>query len=666
MKLYNKIFINLIILLTVTTVVFAQDDDLLISDDIFIFDVDDVVIEDARIVDDPVIRPGQVTVFDRSSIEASGAKTVADVVERAPGIVVSRTGGILEPQSVSIRGGAADHVLVLIDGKPAESLWSGGSDLSRIPVQNIERIEVIRGGGAAVYGEGAFSGVINIITVSDVPEEGSVDVEYGYASFNTHMVNAEVSGPIAGEAGISGRLAAGGLYTSGDYSYSSGGTGQLRSNNDGWRANVSGGAGWAPERAELSLSGDFKASEKGVPGLMEFLTPLARSEEMSTEVGAHFTTDTETAGVFSVDAGFAQNYSRYVNPDDSIDDNNSVVGLSGSAKWTESYELTETIIEIIASGGYGWDFLQSSALTDSTGSAVDGAADQHSADIRLAVNVESGQIDFSPAAGFDWNCSNYAGLAPVNDAAVSWSATLGWSPFRSEVDEGPLYLKTNVASSYKNPSFRDLFWPSGALASGNPDLKAEHGLSWDAGLYLSFPEPCLKFEVVGFIAWAVDLIQWLPAAGGIWRPKNIGNVLSGGAELSGVYLAEDLFDFFDLEASASYSWLTAIDSDAASVNYGRQLAYRPEHSGRAGMLLSIPQLLSLDFDVSYLGLRYTNNSNTKYLDPVLIFSASVNYDITEVFRISVTAENFTNQQYIDRLGYPIPGFEWAVKGRLNL
>jgi len=176
----------------------------------------------------------------------------------------------------------------------------------------------------------------------------------------------------------------------------------------------------------------------------------------------------------------------------------------------------------------------------------------------------------------------------------------------------------------------------------------------------------LKLEAVGFVGSAEDLIQWMPSAGGIWRPGNIGSVLTGGAEFSAACSIGELFDFLDADFTFSYSWLKTVDWDESSVNYGRQLAYRPEHSARGGMRFRVPDVLSLDLDASYLGQRYTNNSNTKYLDPVLVFSAAVNYDIGEVFRITMTAGNFTNQQYIDRLGYPIPGFEWSVTGRVSL
>lgn len=654
------------LLLFAAVAVIADETDKIIvmDDDEIIFEAEDIVIEDVLIVDDPVIKPGQVTVFDRESIETSGARNVADVIERAPGLVVSRQGGILDSQTVSIRGSQSDHVLILIDGKPAESLWSGSSDLSKISVQNVERIEVIRGAGTAIYGEGAFSGVINIITRKEA-DDFAAGLEYGYGAYNTHSADADLSGTISDEAGLSGRLSAGWLSTDGNYTYQAGDTEETRTNSDGWNADVSGGLAWETDDYELSASGGFRASEQGSPGLMEFLTPDARSKEYSSNAAVLFSSAFSESWGFSADADFNQSYSSYINSDDDVDEANSVFGFDGGADLSGSLEAGSLLIDLSVAAGGSWNILDSTALTDSTGAAVDGTADQATADLRLMAGAEWGSFDFTPAAAFDWFFSNYAGLEPIADCALTWSAAAGCSPYRSETDEGPLYFKVNIGTSYKYPSFQDLFWPSGAFASGNPDLEAEHGISGDLGVYLNFPEPDLKFEAAGYFGIAEDLIQWIPSAGGVWRPQNIGSVLNYGVELSAAY-AVLIFDFLEMELSAAYSWTNAVDWDETSVNYLRQLAYRPAHSGSGGILLQLPKQFSLEFDAVYIGLRYTNNSNTKYLDPALVFSAALNFDVTDYLRLSASAENLTDEDYVDTLGYPVPGFEWALKGRLSL
>src|ERR1019366_8146917 len=110
--------------------------------------------------------PAGVTVIDRQTIDASGATTLGDVLATIPGLHVSPSGGAGGQASVCLRGTNSAHVLVLRDGMPVND----GSDPSNAfnfgidTLWDVERIEVIRGPMAAVYGSGAIGGVINLIS----------------------------------------------------------------------------------------------------------------------------------------------------------------------------------------------------------------------------------------------------------------------------------------------------------------------------------------------------------------------------------------------------------------------------------------------------------------------------------------------------------------------
>jgi outer membrane cobalamin receptor len=637
--------------------------------DNYVIDMGEIIIEAALPEENVYIRPGQVTVFDREDIEASGALTLADIIERAPGISVSRQGGILEPQSVSIRGGASDQVLILVDGKPSESLWSGGADPGSISVGNIERIEIIRGAAAALYGEGAFSGVINIITSgsnSGAAEETEAEIEYGYASFNTHLLNMNLKGPINSEESLSGMIAAGALYTGGEYEYNLSGDELVRSNNDGWTADISGGLDWNPDNAELSLSGGFYASERGSPGLMEFLTPSARMKNIRGNAGLDLHHSDAASGVVDANIDYSYKYSLYTNSDEEINDYNDNNSLSAGISWLNFTTLGDVMLDALISGGYAFDYLNSNALTDSTGSALSGDAFSHSFDIRARLNIVRGSFDLTPAAGVDLLARQYTSLNLITDSAFSWSAAAGWAPYRNDTEDGPVYIKVNAGTGYKNPSFQDLFWPSGALASGNPDLLPEHSLNFDGGIFLSFFDNALKIESIAFITKAEDLIQWLPSAGGVWKPVNIGTVINGGAEISVSSRFPELIKSVSLDLNLVYNWLKSIDSDPLSVNYGCQLAYRPEHSGNISVLFSLPNVFTFELSGNYLGWRYTNNANTKYIDQVILISAAASWHVNEIVQISASVDNILDQVYIDRLGYPVTGAECSIRGRLSL
>ena len=645
--------------------IFAEDGD--DADEIIIFAEDLIIIEDVEVAGDTAVSPGHLTVFTREDIEASGARTASELIERVAGVVVSRTGGILEPVSISIRGGSDSHVLILIDGKTAASVWDGEADAGQVAIQDIERIEIIKGPAAALYGGGAVSGVINIIRRKDGGTEFSADAEYGFASFNTHSLAAGIAGSIPVFENCSGSMRVNGLYTGGDYSYAAGsGLSSSRINNDGFSAGLSASAEAGEDGSNVSVSANLAGSERGTPGLMEFLTPAARLARMGGELSFDMMLETGSAGRFDGGGSAEYRWSRYTDSGRNMDESNAMFAVGTNGSWTSEVDLSDIFAELRVSAGWKWSLLDSTALTDNTGMAVQGQADQHSGYLRFSASSSAGQIDFNPAVSGEFAVNNYAGTPGRFDASFCWLAAFGWSPMRTETEEGPLYFKLNAGSGFKNPSFQDLFWPAGALAAGNPDLKAEHSLSFDGGIGLIFEDPAVSIDAAGYYGITEDLIQWLPAAGGIWRPRNIGKVVNTGVEVSSSWRIDIDSELSAVEVYAAYSWMRAVDAVDGSVNFGRQLAYRPEHSADGSLRLEFGGIAVLDFSCRYIGSRFTNNANTKTLDQALILSLSAVWTVLEGFEITAAADNITNQAYVDRLGYPVPGFEYSLKGRVEL
>ena len=104
------------------------------------------------------------TVVSKQEIEKTQAKSLVDVLKRVPGVEVSQSGGRGHSASVFMRGYNSDQVLFLVDGVRIDSA-AGGINFNHIPIGIIERVEVIRGSGGALYGSDAVAGVINIIKI---------------------------------------------------------------------------------------------------------------------------------------------------------------------------------------------------------------------------------------------------------------------------------------------------------------------------------------------------------------------------------------------------------------------------------------------------------------------------------------------------------------------
>jgi iron complex outermembrane recepter protein len=105
-------------------------------------------------------------VITAEDIEETGAQTIVDVLQREPGVFSQNYLGNPKAANIDVRGygeAAPQNVLVLVDGRRVNAIDISGADLSHIPVDAVERIEVYRGVGSVLYGDNAAGGVINII-----------------------------------------------------------------------------------------------------------------------------------------------------------------------------------------------------------------------------------------------------------------------------------------------------------------------------------------------------------------------------------------------------------------------------------------------------------------------------------------------------------------------
>ena len=138
-----------------------------------------------------------MSIIDRQTIESSGASGIADVLSRLPGVEMVRNGGAGTTTSVYLRGADTRFTAVYIDGVRIDSQSTGGASWQDIPLALIDRIEVLRGPAAAVYGSDAMGGVVQIITKKG---EGKAQpyVGMGVGNRGTMTAQAGVSGGVNG------------------------------------------------------------------------------------------------------------------------------------------------------------------------------------------------------------------------------------------------------------------------------------------------------------------------------------------------------------------------------------------------------------------------------------------------------------------------------------
>ena len=110
-----------------------------------------------RLKDTPVI----TNLITRAEIEATGAENIGEVLEHTAGIIIHRDG---HGDGVQLQGLDSEYVLILVDGEPQVGRIAGKLDMARLAVENVERIEIVKGATASLFGNAALGGVINIIT----------------------------------------------------------------------------------------------------------------------------------------------------------------------------------------------------------------------------------------------------------------------------------------------------------------------------------------------------------------------------------------------------------------------------------------------------------------------------------------------------------------------
>ncbi|MBB3226710.1 vitamin B12 transporter [Luteibacter sp. Sphag1AF] len=154
-----------------------------------------------------------VTVITRQDIERLQPQSVTDLLKGLPGVAVVTSGGIGQQTSLFMRGSNSSHTLLLIDGVRVGTVGAGIPAYEQIPVEQIERIEIVRGPRSSLYGSDAIGGVIQIFT-----RHGQT----GEAPTPSLTMSAGSHGLVSGQFGLSGGTAhswynasLGGQYTSG-------------------------------------------------------------------------------------------------------------------------------------------------------------------------------------------------------------------------------------------------------------------------------------------------------------------------------------------------------------------------------------------------------------------------------------------------------------------
>ncbi|MDR2192094.1 MAG: TonB-dependent receptor, partial [Endomicrobium sp.] len=347
--------------------------------------------------------PTNITVITKEEIAEKNFSTLAELLQNETGVNVRRNGTVGAAESVLIRGASSLQTLVLIDGRRINDIGLGSADFTAVPAAAIEKVEIIRGAGAAVYGSGAFGGIINVITKKASQSSPIIDAKISYGSFNTF----EPSLAIARSGERFNVLAAlSNISTDGD-----------RENSEFVNYDVFLSAQYKiDDKSALSLTENIYDGKYGVAGSLSWLTPKNEQKDKNKYVKIDYDLNFEDFGDLTV-SGYASNNTRYFydatgNPYDPsflltqahykyfsdtfgalADFHYKDIFLAGAEYWGEYYKEDEEL------------------------SGYKSKRNRENAAAYAQLNLSFGNFTFIPGARYDDN-SQYGGYATPSISAV--------------------------------------------------------------------------------------------------------------------------------------------------------------------------------------------------------------------------------------------------------
>ncbi len=572
-----------------------------------------------------------VEVVTRNDLETMGATSLMDVLQSIPGVSVSRSGGAGKSVSVYLRGANSDHVLVLINGVRASSATLGDYDWNALPPEQIERVEVVRGPLASLYGSDAIGGVIQIFTRGY--REGS-EVMQTIGSNRTRESSVRLSG---------------GKATKWYLSANSMGT-------DGIQMRVSDPKDYPTRNANIGL---------GLSGQLvdnwSYSVGLTHSEGHDESHASAGPSDTRNQVIdLNLEGRISSAWTQKLSAYRAVNRLVSPAAFPPSDIETERHQLSWLHELNLGLGGLtvGLDRMHEgvSNWDTDTGAAV--------FDRGMTSTGLYGQFS-TEWVGHDLQLGLRRDVHSLFGGVNTYNLSVG----RQISASSRIYASHGTA--FKGPTANDYFWPyseyndltdgSGdcvlygypcvSITQGNPSLKPERSRTNEVGLEINGP---VKYRVNLFETKVSNLIDWDSTETGVganwsetWTPSNVGRASMRGLELSA------RFDWARWHVHTAFNRILSRNDET-----GAPLDRRPDNTATLAAVRQFGQH-SLRVGVTAASERF-ERSGTRRL------AGFGRVDLTDTIRLSrqwslrIKVDNLFNKKYVLATSSGVP---FATPGR---
>ena len=590
------------------------------------------------------------TVITSDEIKARRLNTVADVLRVVPGLDVVSSGGTGQQTSVFTRGANSNQTLVLIDNiqmnDPGDP--SNAFDFANLQVDDIERIEVLRGAASAMWGADAMGGVIHIITKHG-KGPASVHAMAEGGNYDTYKVGAGVSGEEDrlsyslntshfSNLSVSAAAASMGNHERDKYQNT---TLQSRFNYQ------------MTDDLDLDWTLRYNAAETGLDncggsGYTSFSGQYVPCDNPYYFLDTNQVYTRGQARWFLFDQMWEQRFGVNF----TLSDRASYYTAPVSSNWVPPNQNTgqQTKVEWLNFVHLGKD--------DTLTLGVEGKFDTMNSQLGTGGAATLSQSGMNNAGYYiqnqlDWLERFHTTAGGRLDDNSRYGSHLTWR-FNQviEVPELSNRIKANVGTAFRPPSLCEL----SLQCFGNPNLLPETSIDWDAGLEQDLFDRRVLAGLVYFDNNYNNLIQWNPSAnGGLGSVENVSSALARGVE---TFLEYKPLPGLSLRANYTLDQTYGRYDSMTGQRSNEPLLLRPTNKGNFDIDYRFDPGVALHLNVLVVGSRssYDTMGAITQVPGYVLVNVSGNYDLTREVTLFARMDNLLNKQYQQVWGYGTLGF----------
>jgi vitamin B12 transporter len=599
-----------------------------------------------------------VTVLTAQDFKERGEITLVDALQGVPGLNVVQSGGPGNVASVFIQGSNSEDVLVLLDGVPVNdpSTPNGAFNFGIYSLQDIARIEVVRGPMSGLYGSGAIGGVIDIITKRGTPQtHASLTAAGGWPA------QGQGSASISGMIGHLDYALTAAINEQAGWDAVPPRMGSIRRNiQDPYRSRLGSlqlgytfGDGTRIYAILRGQSTDSAFPDLGYP-VFDDPNDYSYNDNFFSKFGL---STTKLNGHLHSDLFVSWQQNRLFNSNllDANDPNQASAhdtyhGTRTDTQWNNNLRLPD----------HG-AFTHSNILfgAEYTNDTADETVNETSYSYPFIETVHGSQHNWSGHLGVQTTIDNRLTLTGAlrDDVVSSFGHAITWRAGAvlalPEIDAD---LKASVGTGFHAPSLFDLYYVDSYGDRGNPNLKPEYSAGWEIGPEFIIPafgqSDFADVSANYFWSSVRGLIQSVELPDYTYTEENVSC-----AYLNGIETDFKFHPAFWLSAEFTYTYTRAVQGDN-----GPALLRRPQNTGSASATIRPVPRLTITPMVQYTGRFYDyiyNNSGystgTGSSAPGTVVNLNVSYRMNRHFTVFVTGRNILDSHFEASNGLQIPG-----------